>query len=193
MCLRLGCEAAGEPQICGSLIFTSQLNHIAQTTASPSAHEGTTGLSAIDICHHQLTEAMAGSDGEYVGDLSDDDLPMSNLDGAGGHATRSTGPVRGTVSTATKGGDRGGGNSRRRAAWEDIQRSWDTVVEGADGSLSSTVEGLLEAGKRQRYCQPRFRWSEWKLISNSGYCEIPHPFNEASYAMSSLFSTSPSP
>jgi len=97
---------------------------------------------------------MADSDGEYVGDLSDDDLPISNLDGTGGHATRSTGPVRGTVSSTTRGGDREGGNSRRRAAWEDIQRSWDTVVEGADGSLSSTVEGLLEAGKRQRYCEP---------------------------------------
>ena len=96
---------------------------------------------------------MADSDGEYVGDLSDDDLPVPNLDGAGGHATRSAGPVQGSKSTATRGGDRESGNSRRRAAWEDIQRSWDTVVEGADGSLSSTVEGLLEAGKRQRYTQ----------------------------------------
>lgn len=37
---------------------------------------------------------------------------------------------------------------RRLAAWEDIQRSWDQVVEGADGSLA--VAGLLEASKRAR-------------------------------------------
>ncbi|KFX94842.1 hypothetical protein O988_06117 [Pseudogymnoascus sp. VKM F-3808] len=92
---------------------------------------------------------MADSDGEYVEDLSDDDLPTAApAAGAGGrHATRSSGPVK----DVARGGDKKDGKQgRRRAAWEDIQRSWDTVVEGADGSLSSTVEGLLEAGKRQR-------------------------------------------
>lgn len=92
---------------------------------------------------------MADSDGEYVGDLSDDDLPTAAPSG-GRHATRSSGPVKGHGGEA-RGGEKEGKHGRRRAAWEDIQRSWDTVVEGADGSLSSTVEGLLEAGKRQRY------------------------------------------
>lgn len=95
---------------------------------------------------------MADSDGEYVGDLSDDDLPTSAPSGTGRHATRSSGPVKGPE--AAPGGKKDGKQGRRRAAWEDIQRSWDTVVEGADGSLSSTVEGLLEAGKRQRYARP---------------------------------------
>jgi transcription initiation factor TFIIH subunit 2 len=97
---------------------------------------------------------MADSDGEYVEDLSDDDLPIATVDGAGSgrHATRSSGPVK----EVARGGDKDVKHGRRRAAWEDIQRSWDTVVEGADGSLSSTVEGLLEAGKRQRYCKPSY-------------------------------------
>ncbi|KFY41900.1 hypothetical protein V494_02733, partial [Pseudogymnoascus sp. VKM F-4513 (FW-928)] len=91
---------------------------------------------------------MADSDGEYVEDLSDDDLPTAAPSGGTGrHATRSSGPVKGP--DAARGGEKEGKQGRRRAAWEDIQRSWDTVVEGADGSLSSTVEGLLEAGKRQ--------------------------------------------
>lgn len=90
---------------------------------------------------------MAESDGEYVSDISDDDLPAANnIGGAKAHATRSSGPVKGTASGAGK-----GDGGRRRAAWEDIQRSWDTVVEGADGNLSSTVEELKEASKRQRY------------------------------------------
>ena len=92
---------------------------------------------------------MADSDGEYVSDISDDDLPAAtNVAGAKAHATRSTGPVKGAASGAARAGGDGG---RRRAAWADIQRSWDTVVEGADGNLSSTVEELKEAGKRQRH------------------------------------------
>ena len=95
---------------------------------------------------------MADSDGEYVADdISDDDIGAHQVDGGGGHGTRSTGPVRGPAGSNTRGGDREGGNNRRRAAWEDIQRSWDTVVEGADGSINSAVEGLREAGKRKRY------------------------------------------
>jgi transcription initiation factor TFIIH subunit 2 len=94
---------------------------------------------------------MADSDGEYVADeLSDDDIDAHHIAGAGSHGTRSAGQVRGPLSSATKGGDRDGGSTRRRAAWEDIQRSWDSVVEGADGSINSTVEGLREAVKRKR-------------------------------------------
>lgn len=92
---------------------------------------------------------MADSDDEYISDISDNDLPAAPNEGsARAHATRSTGSVKGTTSATSRGGNEGG---RRRAAWEDIQRSWDTVVEGADGNLSSTVEELKEAGKRQRY------------------------------------------
>ena len=91
---------------------------------------------------------MADSDGEYVADdLSDDDIDAHVVSS---HGTRSAGPVRGPAGSSTRGGGDTGGSSRRRAAWEDIQRSWDTVVEGADGSINSTVEGLREAEKRKR-------------------------------------------
>jgi len=90
----------------------------------------------------ELGRAMADSDDEYISDASD--LPAPTAAGVRAHATRSTGPV---PSAAPK-IDKGGGH--KRAAWEDIQRSWDTVVEGADGNLTTSVEELKEAGKRQR-------------------------------------------
>ena len=91
---------------------------------------------------------MSDSDGEYVADdLSDEDIAAHQVSS---HGTRSSGPLRGAAGSAARGGDTNTGTNRRRAAWEDIQRSWDTVVEGADGSINSTVEGLREAGKRKR-------------------------------------------
>lgn len=42
-----------------------------------------------------------------------------------------------------------GKKTQKKEAWEDIKRSWDNVVEGADGSLD--VAGLLDAGKRKRF------------------------------------------
>lgn len=91
---------------------------------------------------------MSSSDGDYVGDdASDDDIAAPQ---ASGHGTRSTGPIKGAVGSTTRGGDTNQGSSHKRAAWEDIQRSWDSVVEGKDGSLSSTVENLRDAGKRKR-------------------------------------------
>lgn len=45
-------------------------------------------------------------------------------------------------------GNAGAGGKKER--WEDIQRSWDLVTEGADGSLAGMVEGLAQAGKRKR-------------------------------------------
>ncbi|CAG8951373.1 hypothetical protein HYFRA_00007285, partial [Hymenoscyphus fraxineus] len=80
---------------------------------------------------------MSSSDEDYVAD-SDDDAGANQPSAK--HGTRSSGPVKAS-------GDAGG---RKRAAWEDIQRSWDTIVEGADGSINSAVEGLREAGKRKR-------------------------------------------
>ncbi|KAL2066593.1 hypothetical protein VTL71DRAFT_2664 [Oculimacula yallundae] len=87
---------------------------------------------------------MSDSDDDYIADAGSDDERAPNVSR---HGTRSTGPVKGNA--GKKGGDTNTSN-RRRAAWEDIQRSWDTVVEGADGSLNSTVEGLRDAGKRKR-------------------------------------------
>lgn len=136
---------------------------------------------------------MADSDGEYVADdLSDDDIAALEI-GGGGHGTRSTGRTGGPVGSNTRGGDREGGNTRRRAAWEDIQRSWDTVVEGADGSINSTIESLREAGKRKRSAYSCMSMINAKIPSSQGYFAIPHPFRGASFVISFSSSTCPSP
>ncbi|KAJ5653509.1 hypothetical protein N7490_000512 [Penicillium lividum] len=72
---------------------------------------------------------MADSDEEYVGDVTEDedDLQVIRKDQIGTRKRK----------------QRGG------AEWE-LSRTWETLVEGADGTISATVEGLLEAGKRKR-------------------------------------------
>ncbi|KAL4894645.1 Ssl1-like-domain-containing protein [Aspergillus ambiguus] len=75
---------------------------------------------------------MADSDEDYIGEVSEDE--------ADNNVSRNT---RGEASRARKRKQRGG------AEWE-VSRTWETLVEGADGTISSTVEGLLEAGKRKR-------------------------------------------
>lgn len=72
---------------------------------------------------------MADSDEEYIDDISDDG-PDESIRGAG-HGTRSK------------------KRKQRGAEWE-VSRTWESLVEGADGTINSTVEGLLEAGKRKR-------------------------------------------
>ena len=70
---------------------------------------------------------MPASGDEYIADGSDDELP------------------RGSGRTQT-----------RRAAARDsaqnfeVTRTWDLLTEGADGTITGTVESLLEAGKRKR-------------------------------------------
>lgn len=75
------------------------------------------------------------SDQEYVADDgSDDDLMdhrVSNADDADPSGRR-----------------RRAGKKSGKKAWEDVKRSWDTVVEGADGNLS--MADVLEAEKRRR-------------------------------------------
>lgn len=76
---------------------------------------------------------MPESDDEYVQDISDND--------AGAHqVTNGTGPSTRRAA---------GLNSREDGGWE-VSRTWENVVEGEDGTINSTVEGLLEAGKRKR-------------------------------------------
>ncbi|KAK7755915.1 hypothetical protein SLS62_002202 [Diatrype stigma] len=93
---------------------------------------------------------MPDSDDDYHGDdASDDGL------GAVSRAPSGT-PLDARRSRGAHGGGAGGANNKKssrkggKAAWEDIQRSWDAVVEGADGSLAGAVEGLAEAEKRAR-------------------------------------------
>lgn len=75
---------------------------------------------------------MADSDEEYVGNISEDE------DEVDAHIIST-----GAGSRARRRKQRGG------AEWE-VSRTWESLVEGADGTINSTVEGLLEAGKRKR-------------------------------------------
>ncbi|KAL3292074.1 transcription initiation factor tfiih subunit 2 [Colletotrichum asianum] len=80
---------------------------------------------------------MADSDGEYVEDMSDDDLHdhrVTNGNGAGGKPGKARGKK--------------GKSGHSKARWEDVKRSWEEVTEGADGSLA--VGASLEAEKRRR-------------------------------------------
>ena len=86
---------------------------------------------------------MADSDGEYIDDISDDETNAHQVTRRGGGGTRSS-RRRGRAQAG-----------QPKARWEDIQRSWDNVVEGADGSISNTVVGLLEASKRKRLASER--------------------------------------
>ena len=75
---------------------------------------------------------MVESDDEYVQELSDEDV--------GAHQV-----TRGPANRVGRGRKRspGGGD------W-DVKRTWEDVEEGADGTINSAIEGLLEAGKRKR-------------------------------------------
>ena len=75
---------------------------------------------------------MADSDDEYVQDISDDEVEAHQV-------TRGAGT-----------GSRAVGHGSRGAGWE-VTRTWENVVEGADGTINSTVGALLEAGKRKRW------------------------------------------
>ncbi|KAK8094496.1 hypothetical protein PG997_001181 [Apiospora hydei] len=80
---------------------------------------------------------MADSDGEYNG--SDDEFQLAS---SNPHDTRGGRP--------RPDGKKGGRKEQKTAAWENLQRSWDEVTEGADGSLLGAIEGLAEAQKRAR-------------------------------------------
>lgn len=73
---------------------------------------------------------MADSDEEYVGSGSEDEIDAHMV--------------------SSKTGTRSGRKKPRGGANWEVSRTWESVVEGADGTISSTVEGLLEAGKRKR-------------------------------------------
>ena len=111
---------------------------------------------------------MADSDEEYVGSGSEDEIDAHMVSsGAGTRSAR---------------------KKQRGGATFEVSRTWESVVEGADGTISSTVEGLLEAGKRKRYslfvapiCD-----IEANIISHSlDYSETPHLYNVESFVISS--------
>ncbi|KAK6509523.1 hypothetical protein TWF481_004263 [Arthrobotrys musiformis] len=90
---------------------------------------------------------MADSDEDFVLSSSGDDRPKAR---GGAGASRRSGTTRGSGGGKSKKSDGPAPGATKREKWEDIQRSWDNVVEGADGSIAGTVIGLLEATKRKR-------------------------------------------
>ncbi|TQS37501.1 hypothetical protein Golomagni_02021 [Golovinomyces magnicellulatus] len=93
---------------------------------------------------------MSDSDGDYM--VDDSPVNRQGSRNTSRYDTRASGPARDLAAASAAKSDTNDGktSSRRKAAWEDIQRSWETVVEGADGSIDSVVEGLREAGMRKR-------------------------------------------
>ena len=76
---------------------------------------------------------MPDSDDDYIQENSEEETGAHQVTRGAKHGSRATGDgARGTA-----------------GEWE-VTRTWENVVEGADGTISSTVEGLLEAGKRKR-------------------------------------------
>ena len=124
---------------------------------------------------------MADSDSDYdAGNASADEVEAFEARG-----TRSTGPARGPVGSSTRGGDTSTGRVPRKAAWEDIQRSWDTVLEDASGEID--VEGLREAGQRKRFVlvirvEPAdFVWQviERHNTNTTRYYSTSHPYHRS--------------
>ena len=76
---------------------------------------------------------MADSDEEYLGEVSEDENEGNLHRGSRGD----------TAPRPKRKRQRGG------AEWE-VSRTWESLVESADGTISSAVDGLLEAGKRKR-------------------------------------------
>lgn len=80
---------------------------------------------------------MSDSDEEYIGGSTEDEDDIDAL-----QAPQRAPTARSTRSRKKK-------KQRGGAEWE-VSRTWESLVEGIDGTISSTVEGLLEAGKRKR-------------------------------------------
>ncbi|EER27501.1 TFIIH basal transcription factor complex p47 subunit, putative [Coccidioides posadasii C735 delta SOWgp] len=88
---------------------------------------------------------MADSDEEYIAEFDsderDDDLGDDDEDDELDSRNVSRGRTRRS---------RGKRKKQRDGHEFEVSRTWESLVEGADGTISSTVEGLLEAGKRKR-------------------------------------------
>ena len=83
---------------------------------------------------------MVPDEDDYVGG-SDDDIdvrPSSGPDALVGTRSKSS-------------------RTKKETGFE-VSRTWEKLTEGADGTITGAVEGLLQAGKRQRLSIPRWWW-----------------------------------
>ncbi|KAL8990599.1 MAG: hypothetical protein Q9169_008085, partial [Polycauliona sp. 2 TL-2023] len=72
---------------------------------------------------------MVESDQEYAPDGSDDDLDAHQVSRRGG---------------------RTGANRQNESAFNEVKRTWEDVEEGEDGTITKTIDSLLQQGKRKR-------------------------------------------
>ncbi|OIW27392.1 putative transcription factor [Coniochaeta ligniaria NRRL 30616] len=95
---------------------------------------------------------MADSDGEYVEDLSDEDeirpvAAPSTAQVESNYGTRS----KGEASSRRDRTKQPHNDNRRRAAWEDMHRSWEDVIrDDKDGKAAYTIDQLIDEEKRRR-------------------------------------------
>lgn len=72
---------------------------------------------------------MVESDQEYAPDASDDDLDAHQV-------SRRVGGAR--------------ANGQIESAFNEVRRTWEDVEEGEDGTITKTIDSLLQQGKRKR-------------------------------------------
>lgn len=72
---------------------------------------------------------MVESDQEYAPDASDDDLDAHQV-------SRRVGGPR--------------ANRQIESAFNEVRRTWEDVEEGEDGTITKTIDSLLQQGKRKR-------------------------------------------
>lgn len=85
-----------------------------------------------------------------------------------GYGTRSSGPVSDVVEKKSKG-----------AAWETLERTWDELVEGADGNINSVVNNLRDAGKRKRLVMPLVDLAPFKCLQLGAQFLNPYGYSSA--------------
>lgn len=79
---------------------------------------------------------MVASDDEYIEDISDGDIQGPGL------RTRAGAQAQSRQSRSSR--------KAEEANNFELTRTWENLTEGADGTITGAVEGLLEAGKRKR-------------------------------------------
>lgn len=78
---------------------------------------------------------MVISDDEYIAASDDDDDVGKDKDLAGN-------PSSGSRARATR--------TNNDSSGFEVSRTWENLTESADGTITGAVQGLLQAGKRQR-------------------------------------------
>ena len=77
---------------------------------------------------------MVESDEEYAPGASDDDAEAHQVTRNGGSGV----------------GSRDRGRGKTNDAFNAIRRTWEDVEEGEDGTITGTIDNLLQQGKRKR-------------------------------------------